>query len=175
MAICASPTEAHWQILRPYFTRFSGRSPFPSQPPIGATNPRYLCVLVVEPGTCNEANGVAGWPLMLLLPMVQAGYALEALARGAMDLSRRFSLPELEERWRALLTDPGLALDASRRMLAACGQAAVLGELVSRRGRGALLMAGTTPTPASYQEYKLWSGWMAANCFSYGTSSASPN
>ncbi|GAQ89178.1 Forkhead-associated (FHA) domain-containing protein [Klebsormidium nitens] len=68
---------------------------------------------------------------LILMKSMEAGYALEALARGAMDLSRRFSLPELEERWRTLLTDPGLALDASRRMLAACGQAAVLGTLSS--------------------------------------------
>jgi hypothetical protein len=75
----------------------------------------------------------------VLLGWVQAGYALEALAKGAMDLSRRFTLQELQERWRALLYDPAVAVEASRKLLAACGQAAVLGDLVSRPARRALL------------------------------------
>jgi hypothetical protein len=50
---------------------------------------------------------------------VQAGAAVEALAKGAMRFSRRFTVRELRERWRALLYDPELSAEASARMVEA--------------------------------------------------------
>jgi hypothetical protein len=41
---------------------------------------------------------------------------MEGLARGAMRFSRRFTVKELRERWRALLYDPEIAEQASLRM-----------------------------------------------------------
>jgi hypothetical protein len=90
----------------------------------------------------RRSEGVSQFECVLLV-WVQAGYALEALAKGAMDLSRRFSQQELQERWRALLYDPAVAVEASRKLLAACGQAAVLGDLVSRPARHALTLPHT--------------------------------
>lgn len=50
---------------------------------------------------------------------LKAGAAVEALAKGAMRFSHRFSVRELRERWRALLYDPELSAEASARMVEA--------------------------------------------------------
>lgn len=44
---------------------------------------------------------------------------MEALAKGAMRFSHRFTVRELRERWRALLYDPELSAEASARMVEA--------------------------------------------------------
>ncbi|XP_010535326.1 PREDICTED: uncharacterized protein LOC104810674, partial [Tarenaya hassleriana] len=46
-----------------------------------------------------------------------AGASLEALAKGAVQFSRRFTIRELQERWHALLYDPVVSADAASRMV----------------------------------------------------------
>ncbi|KAK2657082.1 hypothetical protein Ddye_010134 [Dipteronia dyeriana] len=53
----------------------------------------------------------------LLKNAVEAGASLEALAKGAVRFSRKFTLQELEERWYSLLYDPVISAEASARML----------------------------------------------------------
>ncbi|KAK3224247.1 hypothetical protein Dsin_011272 [Dipteronia sinensis] len=53
----------------------------------------------------------------LLKNAVEAGACLEALAKGAVRFSRKFTLQELEERWYSLLYDPVISAEASARML----------------------------------------------------------
>ncbi|KAK4368102.1 hypothetical protein RND71_011894 [Anisodus tanguticus] len=48
---------------------------------------------------------------------VEAGASLEALAKGAVRFSRRFTLQELQDRWRSLLYDSDVAAPASARMV----------------------------------------------------------
>lgn len=54
-----------------------------------------------------------------MVAFVKAGAAVEALAKGAMRFSHRFTVRELRERWRALLYDPELSAEASARMVEA--------------------------------------------------------
>ncbi|KAL2652748.1 hypothetical protein R1flu_020876 [Riccia fluitans] len=56
---------------------------------------------------------------LLLKNAMEAGAAMEALGKGAMRFSRRFTLRELRERWRALLYDPEIAAQAAARMVEA--------------------------------------------------------
>nr|XP_024389733.1 uncharacterized protein LOC112289041 isoform X3 [Physcomitrium patens] len=56
---------------------------------------------------------------LLLENAMEAGAAVEALAKGAMRFSHRFTVRELRERWRALLYDPELSAEASARMVEA--------------------------------------------------------
>ncbi|KAH7315032.1 hypothetical protein KP509_21G031100 [Ceratopteris richardii] len=48
---------------------------------------------------------------------MEAGAAIEALAKGAVQFSQRYTVRELRERWRALLYDPVISMEASKRML----------------------------------------------------------
>lgn len=50
---------------------------------------------------------------------MKAGAAVEALAKGAMRFSHRFTVRELRERWRALLYDPEISAEAATRMVEA--------------------------------------------------------
>lgn len=50
---------------------------------------------------------------------LKAGAAVEALAKGAMRFSHRFTVRELRERWRALLYDPEISAEAATRMVEA--------------------------------------------------------
>ncbi|KAH8946451.1 hypothetical protein BDL97_12G095900 [Sphagnum fallax] len=56
---------------------------------------------------------------LLLKNAVEVGAAMEALAKGAMRFSRKFTVRELRERWRALLYDPEIAAQAASRMVEA--------------------------------------------------------
>ncbi|KAL3626674.1 hypothetical protein CASFOL_029417 [Castilleja foliolosa] len=49
----------------------------------------------------------------LLKNAVEAGASLEALAKGAIQFSRRYTLRELRERWHSLLYDPDISAQAS--------------------------------------------------------------
>lgn len=49
--------------------------------------------------------------------MLQAGASLEALAKGAVRFSRKFTLQELQDRWYSLLFDSDVAAPASVRMI----------------------------------------------------------
>lgn len=53
---------------------------------------------------------------LLLKNAVEAGASLEALAKGAVQFSRKYTLRELQERWHSLLYDPDIAALASARM-----------------------------------------------------------
>lgn len=53
---------------------------------------------------------------LLVFPF-QAGASLEALAKGAVRFSRKFSIQELQDRWYSLLYDPVISAEASARML----------------------------------------------------------
>ncbi|MQM03785.1 hypothetical protein Taro_036575 [Colocasia esculenta] len=46
-----------------------------------------------------------------------AGASLESLAKGAVRFSRRFTIKELQDRWRSLLYDPEISAEASARMV----------------------------------------------------------
>ncbi|KAL0332985.1 UNVERIFIED_CONTAM: Microspherule protein 1 [Sesamum calycinum] len=50
---------------------------------------------------------------LLLKNAVEAGASLEALAKGAVQFSRRYTLRELRERWYSLLYDPDISAQAS--------------------------------------------------------------
>jgi len=54
---------------------------------------------------------------LLLKNAVEAGAALEALAKGAARFSRRFTIKELRERWHALLYTPEISAMAAVRMV----------------------------------------------------------
>jgi len=54
---------------------------------------------------------------LLLKNAVEAGAALEALAKGAVRFSRRFTIKELQERWHALLYIPEISAKAAARMV----------------------------------------------------------
>lgn len=53
---------------------------------------------------------------LLLKNAVEAGASLEALAKGAVQFSRRFTVQELRDRWHSLLYDPDVSAEASARM-----------------------------------------------------------
>ncbi|KAF5735985.1 hypothetical protein HS088_TW14G00115 [Tripterygium wilfordii] len=54
---------------------------------------------------------------LLLKNAVEHGASLEALAKGAVRFSRKFSVEELRHRWYSLLYDPDISADASSRMV----------------------------------------------------------
>ncbi|XP_076955487.1 uncharacterized protein LOC143630321 [Bidens hawaiensis] len=53
---------------------------------------------------------------LLLKNSIEGGASLEALAKGAVNFSRRFTLREIRNRWHSLLYDPDVATQASARM-----------------------------------------------------------
>ncbi|KAL2552701.1 Forkhead-associated (FHA) domain-containing protein [Forsythia ovata] len=53
---------------------------------------------------------------LLLKNAVEAGASLEALAKGAVQFSRRFTFQELRDRWHSLLYEPDISTQASARM-----------------------------------------------------------
>ncbi|KAL9464578.1 hypothetical protein AB3S75_002229 [Citrus x aurantiifolia] len=54
---------------------------------------------------------------ILLKNAVEAGASLEALAKGAVRFSRKFTIQELRDRWQSLLYDPVISAEASARMV----------------------------------------------------------
>ncbi|XP_061999719.1 uncharacterized protein LOC133717094 [Rosa rugosa] len=54
---------------------------------------------------------------LLLKNAIEAGASLEALARGAVRFSHKFTVGDLRERWHALLYDADVSSEASARML----------------------------------------------------------
>ncbi|XP_012065235.1 uncharacterized protein LOC105628425 isoform X2 [Jatropha curcas] len=54
---------------------------------------------------------------LLLKNAVEAGASLEALAKGAVRFSRKFTVGELRDRWHSLLYDPIISAEASARMM----------------------------------------------------------
>eukprot|EP00249_Psilotum_nudum_P011849 c23422_g1_i4 orf=796-3618(-) len=56
---------------------------------------------------------------LLLKNAMEAGAAMEALAKGAIRFSRRFTVWEIKERWRALLYDPEISAQAACRIVKA--------------------------------------------------------
>ncbi|XWS45504.1 hypothetical protein CRYUN_Cryun15aG0141700 [Craigia yunnanensis] len=54
---------------------------------------------------------------LLLKNAIESGASLEALAKGAVRFSRKFTVRELQDRWRALLYDPVISDQASDRMI----------------------------------------------------------
>ncbi|KAI3794262.1 hypothetical protein L1987_36891 [Smallanthus sonchifolius] len=53
---------------------------------------------------------------LLLKNSIEAGASLEALAKGAVNFSRRFTFREIRDRWYSLLYDPDVSTQASARM-----------------------------------------------------------
>ncbi|XP_050229636.1 uncharacterized protein LOC126678776 [Mercurialis annua] len=53
---------------------------------------------------------------LLLKNAIEGGASLEALAKGAVRFSRKFTLTELRDRWYALLYDPVISKEASTKM-----------------------------------------------------------
>ncbi|KAF8011078.1 hypothetical protein BT93_J1634 [Corymbia citriodora subsp. variegata] len=54
---------------------------------------------------------------LLLKNAVEKGASLEALAKGAVQFSRKFTVGEIRERWHSLLYDPSISAEASARMI----------------------------------------------------------
>lgn len=52
-----------------------------------------------------------------MAPLKQAGASLESLAKGAVQFSQRFTIRELEDRWRSLLYDLNTSTEASTRII----------------------------------------------------------
>ena len=48
---------------------------------------------------------------------IQVGAAIEALAKGAVKFSKRYTAQELRARWRALLYDPVISQESALRMM----------------------------------------------------------
>ena len=55
--------------------------------------------------------------LMYVVIFLQAGASLEALAKGAVQFSRRFTVQELKKRWHSLLYDPNISANAAAHMV----------------------------------------------------------
>ncbi|KAK9062030.1 hypothetical protein SSX86_019214 [Deinandra increscens subsp. villosa] len=53
---------------------------------------------------------------LLLKNSIETGASLEALAKGAVNFSRRFTFREIRDRWYSLLYDPDVSTQASARM-----------------------------------------------------------
>ncbi|KAF9621834.1 hypothetical protein IFM89_028422 [Coptis chinensis] len=77
---------------------------------------------------------------LLLKNAVEAGASLEALAKGAVRFSRRFSIQELQNRWLALLYDPDTSGPASASMVelehSASDQSSESNKLCDFKGNG---------------------------------------
>ncbi|GAB4850814.1 hypothetical protein Ancab_030114 [Ancistrocladus abbreviatus] len=54
---------------------------------------------------------------VVLKKAVEAGASLESLAKGAVQFSQRFTIQELQDRWRSLLYDPVTSEEASAHMI----------------------------------------------------------
>ncbi|XP_039010460.1 uncharacterized protein LOC120139219 isoform X2 [Hibiscus syriacus] len=54
---------------------------------------------------------------LLLKNAIESGASLEALAKGAVRFSRKFTVRELQDRWRSLLYDPLISDQAAARMI----------------------------------------------------------
>ncbi|KAK8694678.1 hypothetical protein V6N13_072225 [Hibiscus sabdariffa] len=54
---------------------------------------------------------------LLLKNSIESGASLEALAKGAVRFSRKFTVRELQDRWRSLLYDPVISDQAAARMI----------------------------------------------------------
>lgn len=54
--------------------------------------------------------------VLCVVVYLQAGASLEALAKGAVRFSRKFTVGELRDRWHSLLYDPDVSAEASARM-----------------------------------------------------------
>ncbi|GMI78280.1 hypothetical protein HRI_001497300 [Hibiscus trionum] len=54
---------------------------------------------------------------LLLKNAIESGASLEALAKGAVRFSRKFTVRELQDRWRSLLYDPVISDQAAARMI----------------------------------------------------------
>lgn len=78
---------------------------------------------VVTGGVVAEAGPPPDFSLwtveddILLKNAMEAGAAIEALAKGAVKFSQHYTARELRERWRALLYDPVISEEAALRML----------------------------------------------------------
>ncbi|CAN6180713.1 unnamed protein product [Urochloa humidicola] len=67
----------------------------------------------------ETVSAVAGWTAeddVLLKKAVEAGASLEALSKGAVCFSHKFTLQELQDRWYSLLYDSETSAQASARM-----------------------------------------------------------
>ncbi|KAG5534605.1 hypothetical protein RHGRI_022657 [Rhododendron griersonianum] len=74
---------------------------------------------------------------LLLKNAVEAGASLEALAKGAVQFSRRFTFQELQDRWHSLLYDPDIAAQASACMGELQGSASNLSSEFNRSDKAA--------------------------------------
>jgi len=74
---------------------------------------------------------------LLLKNAVEAGASLEALAKGAVQFSRRFTFQELQDRWHSLLYDPDVSAQASVRMGELQGSASNLSSEFNRSDKAA--------------------------------------
>ncbi|CAN6222562.1 unnamed protein product [Urochloa humidicola] len=67
----------------------------------------------------ETVSGAAGWTAeddIVLKKAIEAGASLEALAKGAVCFSHKFTLQELQDRWYSLLYDSETSAQASARM-----------------------------------------------------------
>lgn len=72
---------------------------------------------VVEAGPRPDFSSWTVEDDLMLKNAMEAGAAVEALAKGAVKFSQRYTVWELRERWRALLYDPDVSEQAAMRML----------------------------------------------------------
>lgn len=73
----------------------------------------------------------------MFILVLQAGASLEALAKGAVQFSRRFTFQELQDRWHSLLYDPDIAAQASACMGELQGSASNLSSEFNRSDKAA--------------------------------------
>lgn len=71
---------------------------------------------------------------LLLKNAIEAGASLESLAKGAVQFSRKFTVPELQDRWLSLLYDPVVSEEASSHMIEFERSASTLSSRFGRTG-----------------------------------------
>ncbi|XP_022769103.1 uncharacterized protein LOC111312774 [Durio zibethinus] len=71
---------------------------------------------------------------LLLKNAIEAGASLESLAKGAVQFSRKFTVRELQDRWRSLLYDPVVSEEASSRIIEIERSASTLSSKFGRTG-----------------------------------------
>ncbi|XP_022772423.1 uncharacterized protein LOC111315069 [Durio zibethinus] len=81
---------------------------------------------------------------LLLKNAIEAGASLESIAKGAVQFSRKFTVRELQGRWRSLLYDPVVSEEASARIIEFERPASTLSSKFGRTG--------------NLEDSKTWSG-----------------
>lgn len=107
---------------------------------------------------------------LLLKNSVEAGASLEALAKGAVRFSRRFTVRELQDRWHTLLYDPVISAEASACMFGV-EQPGCNPSLKSQKNYASLENAGSPGKRKIESVRRLYNAMRKKLCTALGSSS----